>query len=409
MLKKSTLKTVFVTLLSAGFGVSCESPDGVVTTESIAGLIEGQYIVVLKDPASANARLSGSYSARTEAMHQEAAQLLSQFRIDPAVIDQTYSTALRGFAGRLTAAQVNQLRKSPDVAYIEQDRYMITDAPERIDEEAGSRVSAAAAGQETPWGITAVGGSVNYTGQASAWVIDTGIDLDHPDLNVDVNRGKNFVTTGAGAKTLDDQHGHGSHMAGIIAAKNNTFGVVGIAAGAPVIPVKVSWKFEETSVSAFVAGADYVTANAKPGDVVNISLAAQNSTAADDAVRRMAQSGNIFIAISAGNSDKVKDANQMSPGRVNAPNIFTASAYDSKGVFAPISCSGNPPIDFSAPGIKIKSTANNGTYATFAQGTSMSTAHLCGILLANNGVIYGKGFVTKDRDTTPDAKGSRVP
>ncbi len=75
-----------------------------------------------------------------------------------------------------------------------------------------------------------------YTGTKKAWIIDTGIDLDHPDLNVDAAIGKTFVTR---TTTPEDDNGHGTHCAGIVAAIDNTVGVVGVAAGANVVPVKV--------------------------------------------------------------------------------------------------------------------------------------------------------------------------
>ena len=86
--------------------------------------------------------------------------------------------------------------------------------------------------QEVPYGITRVG-YANGVGK-TAWIIDTGIDLDHPDLNVDQSRGRNFIST---SKTPDDDNGHGSHCAGTVAAIDNNIGVVGVAAGATVVPV----------------------------------------------------------------------------------------------------------------------------------------------------------------------------
>ncbi|CCH54825.1 peptidase S8/S53 subtilisin kexin sedolisin [Fibrisoma limi BUZ 3] len=404
MNRKLLSKTVSSLLGCVILITSCQSPDSV-TDQSHPLAIKDQYIVTLKALPYENARLSGTYNDRVAMMEQQATRLLKQFKFDPALVEQVYTSVMTGFSARLTPEQVEQLQKSPYVSRIESDRLMAVTEPKRVD-EAGARPSAK---QETPWGIAAVGGPTNYTGSNVAWIVDTGIDLDHPDLNVDAKRGKNFVITGQGSTSLDDNHGHGTHMAGIIAAKNNTYGVVGIAAGATVIPVKVGHRFNDITLSTFIAGIDYVAANAKAGDVVNLSVGAQDAPSADEAVLRLAQAVNVFIAISAGNTYEVTDANRFSPGRVNGPTIFTASAHNSKGVFAKISCSGNPPIDFAAPGVSIKSTVNNGGYTFFSEGTSMSTAHLAGILLATGGKIYGKGFVTGDRDGNPDPKASRIP
>ena len=90
--------------------------------------------------------------------------------------------------------------------------------------------------QVTPPGINIVGGGATYSGDNKVYIIDTGIDIDHPDLNVDAGSGKTFVPR---TTTADDDNGHGTHCAGIVAAINNAVGVVGVAAGATVVPVKV--------------------------------------------------------------------------------------------------------------------------------------------------------------------------
>ena len=95
-----------------------------------------------------------------------------------------------------------------------------------------------------------------------AWIIDTGIDLDHPDLNVDAASGKTFVTR---TTTPNDDNGHGTHCAGIVAAIDNTVGVVGVAAGAKVVPVKVLDKRGSGAMSVIIAGVDCVTANGCAG------------------------------------------------------------------------------------------------------------------------------------------------
>lgn len=394
-----------IILLNAGISSCYKTPVDAVTSEASASFIDGQYIVVLKGTPSAGARLSGTYESRRLLVQQQANGLLTQLGIDTKNIGHLYNTVLKGFSAQLTAGQVTLLRQNPAVSYIEQDRRMTGEEPKRV-LESGAR---APAPQQTPWGIAAVGGPITYTGNSAAWLIDTGIDLKHPDLNVDSTRGKIFV---AGTTTLQDQDGHGTHMAGIIGAINNSFGVVGVAAGAAVIPVKVSKKYKEMTEANFLAGVDYVAANAQLGDVVNMSVSSSpTSDAIDTAVLNLVMLGKVFASMSASNDygQGLANSNLWSPAHVNAPNLYTVSAYDSKGVFASVSCYGNPPIDFSAPGVDIRSTAINGGYTTFTQGTSMSTAHVSGILLATGGVVYGKGFVTKDKDDTPDAKASCVP
>ena len=91
--------------------------------------------------------------------------------------------------------------------------------------------------EDVPYGTDRVGGGRPYRGGGTAWVIDTGVSLTHLDLRVDADRSVSFVD---GEPTANDGNGHGTHVAGTIAARNNAFGVRGVAAGATVVGVKVS-------------------------------------------------------------------------------------------------------------------------------------------------------------------------
>ncbi|MFC6981324.1 S8 family serine peptidase [Microbulbifer taiwanensis] len=121
-----------------------------------------------------------------------------------------------------------------------------------------------------PWGIGRVGGPVDGSGR-DAWIIDTGIDLNHADLNVDGSRGFSAFTSGPNAG-VDDGHGHGTHVAGTVGAIDNGIDVVGVAANATVIPVKVLDRRGSGTTSGVIAGVDYVGANAASGDCANMSL-----------------------------------------------------------------------------------------------------------------------------------------
>src|SRR5690606_10754444 len=136
----------------------------------------------------------------------------------------------------------------------------------------------------TPWGITRVNGVSNYTGTRKAYVLDSGIDLTHEDLNVDASSGFNAFSSGPDGNSLNDLNGHGTHVAGTIAAKNNSIGVIGVAPGATVIPVKVLDRRGSGSYSGVIAGVDFVAANGSNGDVANMSLGGPISTALDNAV-----------------------------------------------------------------------------------------------------------------------------
>ena len=98
---------------------------------------------------------------------------------------------------------------------------------------------------------------------------DSGIDFDHPDLNVNATKSKSFIPD---VTSADDENGHGTHVAGIIGAKNNTIGVLGVASGANLISLRVLDKDGNGKLSYILQALSYVSSNAKSGDVVNLSL-----------------------------------------------------------------------------------------------------------------------------------------
>lgn len=361
-------------------------------------LIPNQYIVVLQ-PETLNFRKSTDYLQNQRLMKQQALSLLATYRISDDKLSYVYSESLDGFAVELTSAQLEELSKDPAVRFIEQDQLMGI-AQGRPGGGNGGGGGSTAPAQVTPWGIADVGGFVNYTGSKRAWVLDTGIELTHPDLNVLSTVGFTAFTSGRDAN-LNDGNGHGTHVAGTIAAINNTIGVVGVAAGAPVVPIKVLDSRGSGSNSGVIAGVDFVAANAAVGDVANMSLGGGISTALDNAVINAANRGIIFT-LAAGNSSA--DANNSSPARANGPNIYTISAHNINGVFASFSNFGNPPIDYSAPGVSVQSTWLSGGYNTIS-GTSMAAPHAAGVLML--GAPKTNGFVTGDKDSNPDPKISR--
>jgi subtilisin family serine protease len=287
-----------------------------------------------------------------------------------------------------------KLQLDKRVAYIEPDKIITLSQGNRP--KPGGEGSNSI--EEKPPGITRVGGGTTYGGSNVAWVIDTGIDLTHPDLNVDQNRSITFITTGKDSKDANDGNGHGSHVAGTIAAIDNEEGVIGVAANATVIAVKVLDGSGRGTTSGVIKGVDHVSANGKAGDVANMSLGGGASTTLDNAVIAAAEKG-IFFAIAAGNDGK--DANNYSPARANDNNIFTVSAMDKNDNFASFSNFGNPPIEYCAPGVSIKSTWKGGGYNTIS-GTSMAAPHVAGILLLTNGKPVTNEFVQNDPDNNND-------
>ncbi|RMF15249.1 MAG: S8 family peptidase [Alphaproteobacteria bacterium] len=303
-----------------------------------------------------------------------------------------YKSAVYGFSAHMTPAQAERLMASePDLAYYEHDQPMFAMQSQPP--------------QQTPWGITRVNGGVDATGK-TAWVIDTGIDLDHPDLNVDTSRSTDFAADACffiycfdnGNNGGNDLNGHGSHVAGIIAAKDNGIGVVGVAANATLVAVRVLDPNGSGSNADVIAGVDYVAANAAPGDVANMSLGGGFSQALNDAVINAANKG-IMFALAAGNESQ--DANNVSPASTEHPNVYTVSAIDDTDTFASFSNFGNPPVDCAAPGVNIYSTYKDAGYQTLS-GTSMATPHVAGLLLITGGHPNNGGLAQNDPDGNPD-------
>ena len=210
-------------------------------------VIEGQYIVVFRNGSIEDvaSKYPNNYAKAQEAMNEQTLRVLSDASINDAEIVNVYSHTLKGATLKLSDAQLAVLKGVKEVAYIEQDR-IVTFAPPTCGTgktppctDDGGGDNGGTSTQETPYGILRVKGVANYTGSNVAWVIDSGIDLTHPDLNVDSSRGFNAFTSGRDAGSANDGNGHGTHVAGTIAAINNSIGVIGVAPGATVIPVKV--------------------------------------------------------------------------------------------------------------------------------------------------------------------------
>ncbi|MEL7832676.1 S8 family serine peptidase [Fodinibius sp. Rm-B-1B1-1] len=364
-----------------------------------AQAIDGQYIVVFKDKDSQGKAIGSDISKVKDIRNK----MFSDYSIKKESVLGEYNVALKGFAAHLSESQLADLRNDDRVDYIEKDQ-MFTLAPPgacspwpgcRDDDGGGDDGS----NQVTPWGIDRVGGATASNG--TAWVIDTGIDLDHPDLNVDTGNSAVFVGSGPGSDTPDDGNGHGTHVAGTIAAIDNDRDVVGVAAGATVVAVKVLDDRGSGSYSGVIDGIDYVAQNASAGDVANMSLGGGTSNAVDDAVRNAADQGVLF-AIAAGNDGD--DANNYSPARVEYNNVWTVSATDESDVFASFSnWSGptDPPVEYAAPGVDILSLWLDGGTDTIS-GTSMASPHVAGVLLATGGSPTSNGSASGDPDGDPD-------
>ena len=346
--------------------------------------IAGSYICVFKHGAVSNPRAEAARAANSGG----------------GSLRHVYEHSIHGFSASMSATgAANMQRHNASIAFCEQDQEVDAIQGGPFDFRVVGRPAPQQPGQSVGWNITRVkGGAGTGSGSGTAWVIDTGIDLDHPDLNVDTSRSRNF-STGA---SPDDGNGHGSHVAGIIGARDNSIGVVGVSPGATLVAVRVLNNAGSGTNSDVIAGVDYVAANGHSGDVANMSLGGGPSTALDQAVVAAA-SGGVKFTLAAGNESE--SATLHSPARANGANVYTVSSFANGDNWSSFSNFGNPPVDFAEPGSSIRSTYKGGGYATLS-GTSMAAPHLAGILLTKSTPASG-GTVKNDPDGHADTIGTK--
>jgi subtilisin family serine protease len=303
---------------------------------------------------------------------------------------QVYGHALNGYAARLTPSRAAVLRKDRRVLYLVKDR------PVEL------------AAQTTPTGISRVGaGGPHQAGPLGSsrgrgvgvGVIDTGIDLDHPDLGT-VVPAANCVRRAA---LPDDDNGHGTHVAGTIAALDNDIGVVGMAPEATLYALKAFSANGNGTWITVVCAIDWVTANATLVRVVNMSFSSKFRSTPSDATCGngnrdplhtaicVATLAGVTFVVSAGND--AADAKKVVPAAYEEVTTVSALA-DSDGAAGGV---GGPPlcylsqqddhfatfsnfgdvVDLAAPGVCIESTTKDAGYAVMS-GTSMSAPHVTG-------------------------------
>lgn len=381
---------------TGGTGTTAEVTSKEFRTEPIAG----QYIIVFYE----NAAIRGV----DQLVYEKALDLMRHVGASEENIGFVYAHSILGFSASLDATMVEVMRANPEVAYVEQDQLITMnqyDANAKPDNPGGGNGGGGDTepdpAQTTPAGITRHGGATNVSGKR-AWIIDSGIDMDHNDLNVSGSwhQSKGFSRSFLGGKedkNPDDQHGHGTHVAGTVGAINNSIGVVGIAAGVEVVAVRVLDRRGSGTYSAVIKGIDYVAAEASSGDAANMSLGGGYSLALNQAV--IAASQTCPFAIAAGNSGA--NAANYSPASANALGIYTVSAMTASDNWASFSNYGNPPVDYCAVGVNVLSCYKGNGYTTMS-GTSMAAPHVCGLLLANGGSLNTDGYVNNDPDTVDD-------
>jgi subtilisin family serine protease len=298
-----------------------------------------------------------------------------------AAVGHIYQSAIHGYSARMTPAAAARIAKDRRVLLVQPDGEV--------------RIAA----QTTPTGIDRVDAELSPTAaidgtdarvDVDVAVIDTGIDYTHPDLNVYQAGAKN-CSTGRSAK---DGNGHGTHVAGTIGALDNKIGVVGVAPGARLWPVRVLNNAGSGRWSDIICGVDYVTAHASQIEVASMSL---GGTGSDSACNEDALHMAICNSVAAGVTYVVAAGNESDDAANHVPAAFdeviTVSALadfngqpgggaavtcrsDVDDTFADFSNYGTD-VDIIAPGVCIYSTWKGGGYNTIS-GTSMATPHVCG-------------------------------
>lgn len=221
-----------------------------------------------------------------------------------------------------------------------------------------------------PWGVSRIGAPLVWPTTTAdpikVGIIDTGIDTSHPDLAANVKGGVSCVSY---TPRYVDDNGHGTHVAGIVAAVDNNIGVVGVAPAADLYAIKVLDRRGSGYLSDVIEGLDWAVANHM--QVVNMSLGASAYNLAFALAVQKTAAASVVEVCAAGNSG---------PGAVDYPGAFpeaiAVAAVDSNDAVASWSSRG-PEVAVAAPGVSVYSTYKGGTYSTLS-GTSMASPHVAG-------------------------------
>jgi subtilisin family serine protease len=357
-----------------------------------SGAVPGQYIVVLRDDVSNVPDVANEHARQYGAS-----------------VQHVYEYALKGYAAAIPAQRLAAVKSDARVAFVSEDRTVEAVGMESL-----------AAGDSAPTGVrriesattTQSGTMVHQASNVAVAVIDTGIDLSHPDLTA--VGGKNCVRTN---RSANDDNGHGTHVAGTIAAKNTGSGVVGVAPGTTLYAVKVLNAQGSGSWSQIICGIDWVTQNAaaKNIKVASMSLGGSgtsdnncgnsNSDAMHKAICNSTNAGVTYV-VAAGNSNAdlagftpaaypevltvtaMSDSDGTAGGTGGAPTCRTGEKDDWYATFSNFATAAREiNHTIAGPGVCITSTWMGGGYNTIS-GTSMATPHVSGsvaLCIGNDG------------------------
>ncbi|HEX8065864.1 MAG TPA: S8 family serine peptidase [Thermoleophilaceae bacterium] len=377
-----------------------------------ASAVPGQYVVVLKSGADANAVVAD---------HKRQAN---------AAVIHVYGRALKGYAAKLSTAGLERVRADSRVDYVVQDRAesMIT---------ALAKPPPPPPAQTLPTGVdridadlsSALAGNRSGTVDADVAVYDTGVQTNHPDLTVAGGVNCLGAKSSSNDGTIGDQNGHGTHVAGIVAAKDDSIGVVGVAPGARVWSVRVGDSAAISTTSGQLCGIDWLTANGPSRGIRVVNASTLLFGKADDgncgysvndplhqAICRSTAAGLLWV-FAGGNTvmdldrlsgpgyDEVLTVTAMADtnGQPNVGSTATitctstgarkANATETDDKYASFSAYALSLLDqahtVAAPGICINSTYKGSAYGVMS-GTSMAAPHATGAAV----LCFARGLCT---------------
>ncbi len=337
---------------------------------------EESYIVVLKDQDISIASVQQKVDVLTSS--------------NPNVqVKHVYRSTLKGFAAKMTLEEAEAMADSDEIDFIEQDgeRRALPSDIWGID-----RVDQRDLPLDDSYSTSSDGSGV------TAYIIDTGIRLDHEEFEGRATWGTNTAKDNKD----EDCDGHGTHVAGTVGGKK-----YGVAKKVSLVAVKVLTCNGTGSVSGVIAGYDWIRQNAKGPSTANASLGGFKSNAENKAIAKLHNSG-VVTVVAAGNDNG--DACDASPA--SAAAVLTVAASDHRDRRASFSNWGSC-IDIFAPGKSITSATNNSnkSYASW-DGTSMASPHVCGAaaLLLSAGMaaadVDDKILSNATQDKITDRKGS---
>lgn len=366
----------FLAFVSTAAAAAIDSIAPLLPASSYSEVIPNSYIVVLKETVSdkdfyRHKSLIGSFLEANFNPNLKGHGIKIEFDISPEI---------RGYTGVFSKEDLETIRSSPEIAYIEKDIIVYTN-----DDQFNA-----------PWGLARIShaeipdpetdDSTTYTYQedagegVTAYIVDTGINISHEDFEGRAVWGK---TIPQGDRD-EDGNGHGSHVAGTVGGKT-----YGVAKKAKLVAVKVLRSNGSGTMSDVIGGIDYVTKKHREEDselkkvgkrarsVANMSLGGGKTSALDAAVNAAVNAG-VHFAVAAGNENQ--DACNSSPAAAAKP--ITVGATNKEDARAWFSNWGKC-VDIFAPGQDILSIWIGSNVATnIISGTSMASPHVCGALAA---------------------------